>query len=380
MRVALIRGGLLRSWELANYELPAGRVDAMASRTVRLGPPADRFEVRRLTSATDFTTRLGPRAFGAVELLAGSPEYLWGLERALRGYDIAHAAELVYPFTQQAVRARAAGACRRVVATVMENIPFKPHPNRLIAARAREVATGVDRFIAVTEGARLHLRCAGIPDERITVLPMGTDLDAFRPHAGERRPGPLRVLSVARLEPAKGVEDVVVAAGLLAQRGCAVEVSMVGAGPLAPRLLEIAGRMGIAERVRVLAVPWEKLPELHRDQDVFVLDSAPTRWWREQFGFAVIEAMASGLPVLVGGSGSLPEVVGRSECLVRPHDPQDLAEALGRLAEDPSLRRREGQLNRERAVGHFDRREIAARLQQIYEQVLSEPAIEARSV
>jgi glycosyltransferase involved in cell wall biosynthesis len=373
MRVALIRGGLLRSWELANYELPAGRVDVIASHAVRLGPPAERFKTRRLRSATDLTTRLGPRIFGAVELLAGSPEYLWGLERTLRGYDIAHAAELVYPFTQQAVRARGAGACRRVVATVMENIPFKPYPNPLVAARAREVAAGVDRFVAVTERARLHLRCAGVADERITVLPMGTDLDAFRPLAGERRPGPLRILSVARLEPAKGVEDVVVAAGLLAQRGCAVEVSMVGAGPLARRLLEIAGQMGIAEQVRVLEVPWEDLPRVHHDHDIFVLDSAPTRWWQEQFGFAVIEAMASGLPVLVGGSGSLPEVVGRPECLVRPHDPEDLAGALGRLAADPALRDREGRLNRERAVDHFDRRAIAANLQEIYEQVLSEP-------
>ena len=361
----------MRSWELPNYEIDGVTVDPIVSRAVRLGPPAERFELRRLRCAADLTAPLGPRAFGAFELLAGSPEYLWGLEKTLGDYDIAHALELTYPFTRQAVRARANKGGPPVVATVMENIPFKPHPNRHVAARAREVAAGVDQFIAITDRARLHLRTAGVPDERITVLPLGTDVEAFRPPNQPRRPGPLRLLSVARLEPAKGVEDVVIAAGLLAERGHDIEVSLVGAGPLAGRLGEIATSMGIADRVRLMAVPWTELPQLYRDHDVFVLASAPTRWWREQFGFAVIEAMASGLPVLVGDSGSLPEVVGRSDALVRPHDPLALAGALERLIEDEQLRAEAGTFSRERAVERFDQRMIRGRLEAIYQRVLA---------
>jgi glycosyltransferase involved in cell wall biosynthesis len=371
MRVALIRGSLLRSWELPNYEIPGVRVAPIVSRGVRLGPPAERFEIRRLRSAADLTARLGPRAAGGVELLAGSLEYMWGLEKALRGYEIAHALELTYPFTAQAVRARRAGACRRVVATVMENIPFKPHPNPRVAARAQVVAQGVDHFIAITERARLHLKYAGVPDQRITVLPLGTDTDVFRP-ARQRREGPLRVLSVARLEPAKGVEDVVIAAGMLRERGVEIELSLVGAGPLERRLRDIASQLHIDARLRVLAAPWTDLPGVYRDHDVFVLASAPTRWWREQFGFAVVEAMASGLPVLAGDSGSLPEVVGESEWLVRPHDPLAIADALERLAGDPQLRARQGKLGRERVLAHFDQRTIRERLLEIYERVLSE--------
>jgi len=234
------------------------------------------------------------------------------------------------------------------------------------------VARGVDHFLAITERARLHLRLAGVPDERISVVPLGTDTELFRP-ADERRPGPLRILSVARLEPAKGVEDVVVAAGLLRERGVEVEVSLVGAGPLEQRLRDIAEKLEIGAHVSVLAVPWTALPEIYRDHDVFILASAATRWWREQFGFAVIEAMASGLPVLVGDSGSLPEVVGRSDCLVRPHDPIGIADALGRLANSSDLRAQHGQLNRERAVAHFDQRVIRDRLWETYERVLREP-------
>jgi glycosyltransferase involved in cell wall biosynthesis len=258
-----------------------------------------------------------------------------------------------------------------VVATVMENIPFKPHPNALVASRARKVAAGVDHFVAITERARLHLRAAEVPDERISVIPLGTDTEAFRP-AGAPDGGPLRILSVARLEPAKGVEDVVVATGLLHARGHDVEVTLVGSGPLESRLREIAARLGIGERLRIRGVPWPELPAVYRAHDVFVLGSAPTRWWREQFGFAAIEAMASGLPVLAGASGSLPEVVGRDEALVMPHDPFSLADRLERLATDPGLRASEGALNRSRAVEHFDQRAIRPRLAALYERVLAE--------
>jgi phosphatidylinositol alpha-1,6-mannosyltransferase len=363
----------MRAWELPNYELRGATVDPIISRRVRVGPPSERFNLRRLPSPSDLTARLGPRAFGAVELLAGSPEHLWGLEKALSGYDVAHGLELTYPFTAQALRARAAGSCRRVVATVMENIPFKPHPNPVVAARAREVAAGVDRFVAITERARVHLLCADVPDERITVLPLGTDTELFRPAEGARPPGPLRVLSVARLEPAKGVEDVVIAAGLLAQRGRELEVTLVGSGPLQQRLGEIATAMGIADRTQIRAVPWKQLPDVYRRHDVFVLASAATRLWREQFGFAAVEAMASGLPVRVGDSGSLPEVVGRPGSLIRPHDPLALADALERLAEDPGLRQAEGAENREWAVRRFDQRLIRERLRGLYERVLDEP-------
>jgi glycosyltransferase involved in cell wall biosynthesis len=372
MRVALIRGSLLRAWELPNYELEGIRVDPIISRGATLGPPAERFDLRWLPSAAYLTGRLGPRASGGVEMLAGSLEYLWGLEEALRGYDIAHGLELTYPFTQQAVRARRSGACRRVVATVMENIPFKPHPNRIVAARAAEVARGVDHFLAITERARLHLRVSGVPDERISVVPLGTDTERFHPRT-ERRPGPLRILSVARLEPAKGVEDVVVATGLLRERGVDVELSLVGAGPLEQRLRDIAESLRIGDRLRVLAVPWTELPAIYRDHDVFVLASAATRWWREQFGFAVIEAMASGLPVLAGDSGSLPEVVGRPDSLVRPHDPIAIADAVEALAGSDELRAELGGLNRERAIERFDQRVIRERLRETYDRVMRAP-------
>jgi glycosyltransferase involved in cell wall biosynthesis len=302
--------------------------------------------------------------------LTGSLDYLLGLERALDGFDVAHVAELHNPYSLQAVRARARGRCRAVVASVWENIPLRRSDNQLVERRVRNVAEGADHFLAVSERARRHLELAGAPAERITVLPMGVDVQRFTPTEEPRADGPLRVLSVARLVWEKGVEDLVVSLQLLADRGIDAELTLAGGGPLRGRLEELAHRLGLDERVRLVGtVPYERLPALHREHDVFVLGSTATPMWREQFGFAVVEAMASGLPVLVGFSGSLDEVVGDADSLVPPQDAELLADRLAALWEDPELRRQLGERNRRRALERFDQREVRKGILELYQRV-----------
>jgi glycosyltransferase involved in cell wall biosynthesis len=373
VRVALVRGTHIGAWDLPNYDFgPEHQVDVVVTRGANVDVPPP-FGVKRLRSPADAVARLGPRVAGGLELLLGTPQYLAGLPKALAGYDIAAPVELESSSTVQAIGARRAGRCGRVVATVMENVPLKAQPAR-VEKRIAEAAAGVDRCIAITERARVHLRTAGVPDERIDVIPMGTDLERFRPRDGERTPGPMRVLSVSRLEFGKGVEDLVVAAGLLAERGVELDLTFVGRGPLRPRLEQLAERLGIAGRVRFAAMPWTEIETAYQQADLFVLASGPTRNWREQFGFAVIEAMGCGLPVLAGESGSLPEVVGRRESLVAPHDSVSLADRLAELAGDEALRRELGAWNRERAEQRYDQRRVREQILAVYERALAEPA------
>ena len=185
------------------------------------------------------------------------------------------------PMTLQACEARDRGRCRRVVASVMENIPFHPDQNRWVRRRIAETARRVDRFIAMSERARLHLELHGVDPERIVVLPVGTDVERFGPAPLPRDDGRFRVLSVARLEQGKGVEDLAIAAGLLARRGVDVSVTFLGRGPLRGRLERVAAEMGIADRVELPGfVPWGELHEVYRRHDAFVLASGTTRNWR----------------------------------------------------------------------------------------------------
>lgn len=370
MRVALVRGPNLNPWEMANFE-PVGGVVAFGSQRGSFAGQPLSLPVRRLASPADGVARLPALARAAVARFGGNVDHLVGLEEAIRGFDVVHTAELSTGYSAQAVRARQAGACRRVVATVWENIPLPAPENAIVARRVRRVAAGLDHCIAISEAARLHLELSGVPAERIDVSPMGIDLDRFVP-ALERRPGPLRILCVARLVSEKGVEDLVVGCRLLAQRGVDAELTLVGTGPLGHRLEGMAS--GLDVRLRLLgSVSYERLPELHRDSDVLVLASAPRATWREQFGFAVVEAMASGLPVIAGDSGSLDEVVGDRAQLVRPHDAEALAQKLEVLAADPQLRRAQGARNRRWACERYDVRRVAERLRSIYERVLAAP-------
>src|SRR4051794_28375327 len=244
MRIALIRGSLLRTWELPNYVLDGAEVTAFASRRSAGALAGAPIPVRTLRSLGDVRSSLGPRVGGALEVVAGPTEYLPGLEKALEGYDVAHALELPNPLTAQAVKAREQGRVKRVVATVMENIPFRPPENRFVAQRVAAAAHEVDHFQAITERARNYLHTVGVPDERITVLPLGVDMARFAPNSGPRADGPVRVLTVSRLEPAKGVEDLVIAAGLLAQRRGEMEPAPMGGGPPEPRPRGVAGGLG----------------------------------------------------------------------------------------------------------------------------------------
>lgn len=373
MRIALVRAGNLNPWELANFDLPS-EVVAFGSRTGSFDAHGLPMAARRLPSPGDAVARLPALAQGAVGRFVGDVAYLGGLQKALTGFDIAHTAELSTLYSWQAVRAREHGAVRRVVATVWENIAVPPPANAAVARRAQTVAAGLDRALAISERARLHLRVAGVPEDRIEVLPMGVDLERFAP-VERSGTGPLRVLSVSRLVSEKGVEDLVLALRLLADRGVDATLTLAGDGPLRLRLGALAAQLGVADRLTLAGVvPYERLAELHRDHDVFVLASAPRATWQEQFGFAVVEAMASGLPVLAGDSGSLDEVVGDPAQLVTPHQPAALADALAALAADPARRAALGAENRARAEQRYDRRRVAEAIQGFYERALAMPS------
>ena len=190
-------------------------------------------------------------AQGAVRALrrAASSTSL-GLERrAARVRHRARRRAQPTPYTAQAVRARDSGAVRRVVATVWENIPL---PGRREPARRAAGARGRRRSsttaIAITERrpaaprARRACRRSGSRCCR-----WASTSSASLPPPATRRDGPLRILCVTRLVSEKGVEDLVVALRLLADRGVDAELTLVGRRPAARRASRaMADELGVA--------------------------------------------------------------------------------------------------------------------------------------
>jgi glycosyltransferase involved in cell wall biosynthesis len=116
---------------------------------------------------------------------------------------------------------------------------------------------------------------------------------------------------------------------------------IVGAGPEEGRLRKHADELGISDAVEVRpTVPYDEMPTIYASASCMVLASLPMRWWEEQFGMVLVEAMAAGLPIVASGSGAIPEVAGESASYFRPGDWLALARALadGPLARPPGTR------------------------------------------
>lgn len=218
--------------------------------------------------------------------------------------------------------------------TDLNLIMDRPGPRRRILWAAERAAG----LIAVCEALKNRLTQAGVPAERVRVLRNGVDLGQFAP--AERKPARRALsltrptlLSVGHLIERKGHDLVVAAMALLPQ----AELLIVGDGPEEGALKALAGRLGVADRVRFLGrVPHEKLPALYSAADVAVLASS-----REGWANVLLESMACGTPVAASAVWGTPEIVTAPEAglLLRERSPQAIAEAVEALLADPPDRK-----------------------------------------
>lgn len=177
------------------------------------------------------------------------------------------------------------------------------------------------------------LRGKGLRGE-LVVLPLGVDLDRFEPVGRPPPAGALRIGFVGRLIRHKGVDILLEAVAPDPRMG----VEVFGAGPELGTLEAQAISLGIADRVTFHGhVGGERIPETYRRFDVLAVPSVPLPSWIEQFGRVVVEAQASGVPVVASASGALPDVVGDAGLLAAPGDPLALRTALARFIDEPGL-------------------------------------------
>jgi L-malate glycosyltransferase len=201
----------------------------------------------------------------------------------------------------------------------------------------RGLVTGADRWVArtafhhadlvapVSHELAGHLRAIA-PRARIEVLPNVVDTEVFHPgERAHRHDGP-RLLTVGALAEKKGHTYLLEAMTRLPS----AHLELVGDGELREELEASIGRLGLEQTVELAgALPKERVAELMREADLFVLPSLS-----ETFGCVLIEAMASGTPSVASRTGGVPEVLGEDAGeLVEPADPAALAQAIERALE-----------------------------------------------
>jgi glycosyltransferase involved in cell wall biosynthesis len=291
----------------------------------------------------------------------------WKLSRLIRRERIeAVHTHNVTPWVYAALGARLAGA--RLYHTEHSNL--FPHQRRLMAAE-RWLARLTRVVIADSEKVKRQLVTGqGLPARKIRTVLNGIDLSAFaapaspqaiRQQLGLNGAAPV-IGTVGRLAAVKDQRSLLDAFHLVAQEFPLARLVLVGDGPLKEELRAHARALAIDARVDFLGRRTD-VSALLGVFDVFVLSSVS-----EGLPLTVLEAMASGVPVVATDVGALPEIIRGPEegVLVPPKAPRQLAQAIARLLRDAPLRQTLSRNGRARVREQFDLNDMVRAYESAY--------------
>ncbi len=230
-----------------------------------------------------------------------------------------------------------------------------------------------DLFLCVSSFIRDRVLAMGFPAERTHIHYTGVDCAAIRPRdPHEETPV---ILHVARLVEMKGTQYLIRALAALPRRHDGVRLVIVGDGTLMASLRGLAGQLGVAGRIDFVgalahgaALAWV------RRAAMLVLPSVRTRTGRvEGLGMVLLEAAATGVPVVASRVGGIPDCVqdGQTGLLVPERDVDALADAIAHLLDDPSRRRRMGAASRAWVEQRFDAGRLGALLEDHYDRAVA---------
>lgn len=307
MSIKLLRASHANVYELQNYQ-----------------PIAQKYDISVITSFSPLTNIPLPykRCFSFTDLpnfpyrrqllnrLIGGEQWLIGLDRQLDFGDVVHTAETYTPYTHQAVTLRKHSYINKLICTCWETIPHNNEKFGRLRRWKEEAYQYVDLFHVPTLLAKNALLAEGVGEDKICVIPYGVDTTRFTPGRSHSQHRPV-IITVARTVPEKGLR-------------------------IWEKLVDEFATL--ADFRWVTGVSYDNMPQVYQQADIFLLLSQSTPTWEEQYGMALLEAMASGLPILATQTGAIPEVLGNAGILVNPSDYSGISHHLSSLIADLSLR------------------------------------------
>ncbi len=227
-----------------------------------------------------------------------------------------------------------------------------------------------DLVISSTGETRVLFSTAGHVSELFPTI--GLEMEKWRPALGTKENGSqLKILYVGNLTYLKGVHWLIAAIEKLPTKS--VQLSLVGSGEMEGALRQQISQAGIEDQVTLLGrIPLDKIPDVYAEHDLFIFPSL-----HDSGGFAVIEAMASGLPVICFDCGG-PAISVRDHCGIRiqlDHNCSPvtgLSDAIQSYVDDPELRLRHGESARNFIEKNYDWKHKAERMVSLYRMVLND--------
>ena len=233
---------------------------------------------------------------------------------------------------------------------------------------AGAVLIGSDSFAAEVSGHH------GTPLDRFTIVPGATDVDRFRPRDG--RPigavgTPATLLYHGRVDLRKGVLELIEAFSQLVEGGRDLRLVVSGIGPDVAAVGERVEMLALGDRVELLGyASYDQAPGVYHRGDVFV---SPT--YSEGFSNTILEAMASGLPIVSTRSVGVVDCLedGRDALLVEPQDADGLARAIARLLDDDGLRSRLAGRALDEVRTLYSWPAVVRQIERVYDEVAARP-------
>jgi glycosyltransferase involved in cell wall biosynthesis len=221
--------------------------------------------------------------------------------------------------------------------------------------------------IAGSREALQVLRTKGFVGPASVIPQFGVDPELFTP-GDAPAPEPPIIGFISRLVEEKGILILLTAlAGL--RRPWRLHV--LGSGPLERKAHQRAAQLGVSERITwERGIPSTLVPERLRTFTVLAQPSLTRRHWKEQFGRAVMEAMACGVPVVGFASGEIPNVMGDAGLVVPEGDVAQLRQALARVLDDAELRQDLRRRGRARVLGCYTNARLAEHTVVAYQTAL----------
>jgi len=246
---------------------------------------------------------------------------------------------------------------------------------RAYGALDRWVLRDFRGVVAVSDEVSGRLLCAGVQPDRVHLIRNGIDLRPFAQATDTRQKrqengDAFRIGLVGRLSPEKGVDIFHHAASEVLREFPEVQFIVVGDGPDRSALEHLRATLQLDDKV---SLPGQRgdMPEFYGSIDVMVSASR-----QEGLPMALLEAMASGLPVVATAVGQVPTVIDTDSVgrIVAPGDASALAGAIKELLRDNDLRQRIGIAGRDRIAAEFSADRMTTEYLRVYKQALQESA------
>ena len=363
IKVALVRGNYLNKSEWQNY--------AIKSKSIKVDPISSlntihyfKNSIKLLSLADINSSKYSKYIFNR---LIGDNQVLFRLDKTVQKHNILHTADPHYYYSYQLAKIK---NNRPLISTYWETIPFNNEKMQKKKLIKNFTMNNTDLFICHTQKAKRCIETEGYSNKRIKVIPLGVDLNRFK--VRKNKDSKIKtILYVGRLVEEKGVLDLYEAFKISVKSSTnKLRLIFVGNGPLKNIIYQKSKKDGLNEIVQITQKSYDSIHKTYNKADIFVLPSRKTKTWEEQYGMVLIEALASGLPVIAYDTGAITEVLDGKGILVDEGNIDKLSEKIIYLVNNKEKAIRIGLEGRKLAENKYNCINYQTKITNIYQSLI----------